>query len=97
MLHTINKSPFASNTLESCLRFVQKDDVILLLEDGVYAALARTSKSHMIETAVKTHAVYAIRADIKARAVETLINGVQLADYNDFVRLLEVHRSNAWL
>ena len=97
MLHTINKSPFATSSLESCLRFVQKDDVILLLEDGVYAAAVNTAKSHLVESALKSNRVYAIQADLKARAVDRLIDGVQLADYNDFVKLLETHRSNAWL
>ena len=97
MLHTVNKSPFSNTALESCLRFIQDGDVLLLLEDGVYAAAASTSKSQLIADMLKTHAVYAIRADVKARGIDTLIDGVKLADYNDFVKLLEDHRSNAWL
>jgi len=97
MLHTVNKSPYANTTLESCLRFVQADDVILLLEDGVYAAASGTSKSHLIEKVLDTHAVYAIQADVKARGLDNLIEGIKLADYQDFVKLLEQHRSNAWL
>ena len=97
MLHTLNKSPYSTSNLESCLRFIRDGDVILLLEDGVYAAAAKTSKSHLIEDAVKKFSVYAIQADVKARALDALIDGVQLADYNDFVKLLEEHRSNAWL
>ncbi|GMQ88438.1 MAG: sulfurtransferase complex subunit TusB [Gammaproteobacteria bacterium] len=97
MLHTVNKSPYANTTLESCLRFVGEGDVILLLEDGVYAAASGTSKSHLIEKALDTHTVYAMQADVKARGVENLIEGVALADYRDFVKLLEKHTSNAWL
>ena len=97
MLHTVNKSPFSNNSLESCLRFVREGDVILLLEDGVYAAAEKTIKSHLVEGVLKTNAVYAIQADIKARGVDALIEGVELADYNDFIKLLESHRSNAWL
>jgi len=97
MLHTVNKSPYANTALESCLRFVQQGDVILLLEDGVYAAAAGTSKAHLIEKALETHPVYAIQADVKARGLENLIEGVELADYTGFVKLLEKHRSNAWL
>lgn len=98
MLHTINKSPYANSALESSLRFLQADDVILLLEDGVYAAAEGTSKSSLIQSALENnHAVYAIQADIKARGVGKLIEGVKLADYNDFVKLLEEHTSNAWL
>ena len=42
MLHTINKSPFQNSALENCLRLARDGDVILLLEDGVYAAAPRT-------------------------------------------------------
>jgi len=97
MLHTVNKSPYSNTALESCLRFIQQDDVILLLEDGVYAAANGTRISHLIEKALDTHSVYAIQADVKARGLQDLITGVKLADYQDFVKLLETHRSNAWL
>ena len=97
MLHTVNKSPYANSSLESCLRFVREGDVILLLEDGVYAAAAGTSKSHLVEDALANHRVYAIRADVKARGLTDLIEGLTLADYSDFVKLLEAHCSNAWL
>ena len=86
-----------ADLLESCLRFVREGDVILLLEDGVYAAAAGTSKSHLVEKALERHKVYAIQADVKARGLDKLIEGVTLADYRGFVWLLEEHRSNAWL
>jgi len=97
MLHTVNKSPHSNTGLESCLRFVRDGDVVLLLEDGVYAAAAGTGKSHIVEQALKSNTVYALQADIKARGLDKLIEGIQLADYNDFVKLLEDHTSNAWL
>ncbi len=96
MLHTVNKSPFAHSSLESCLRFVQAGDVILLMEDGVYAAAGSTSRSHLIEQALKNGPVYAIQADIKARGLTDLVTGIQLADYDKFVELLEQHSSHAW-
>ncbi len=49
MLHTVNKSPFQNSALENCLRLVRDGDVILLLEDGVYASAAGTVKSSLIE------------------------------------------------
>ena len=39
MLHTVNKSPFERNTLETCLSLAKKGSSILLFEDGVYAAV----------------------------------------------------------
>ena len=43
-LNLINKSPFERNCLESCLRLANGDSSILFIEDGVYAALEKTSK-----------------------------------------------------
>lgn len=97
MLHTVNKSPFQNNSLENCLRLLRKDDVILLLEDGVYAAAAGTAKSLLIEQAVKQHPIYAIEADLKARGIDKLISGVRIAGYGDFVDLVEQHPVHAWL
>ena len=97
MLHTVNKSPFQNNSLEDCLRVAQKGDVILLLEDGVYAASAGTAKSSLIEKAMKQNTVYAIDADLKARGLENLIKDVRIASYGDFVDLVEKYTVHAWL
>ncbi len=43
ILHTVNKSPFEKNNLESCLRYAKSGSAILLIEDGIYAALAGTT------------------------------------------------------
>jgi tRNA 2-thiouridine synthesizing protein B len=97
MLHTVNKSPFQNSSLENCLRVAQQGDVILLLEDGVYAASAGTAKSSLIEQAVKRHTVYTIEADLKARGLANLIKEVRVASYGDFVDLVEQHPVHAWL
>ena len=97
MLHTVNKSPFQNSALENCLRLVRKGDVILLLEDGVYAAVAGTAKSSLVEQAVKQHTVYVIEADVKARGLSNLIKDVRIASYGDFVDLVEQHPAHAWL
>lgn len=97
MLHTINKSPFQNSALENCLRLARNGDVILLLEDGVYAAAVETIKSSLIEQAVRRHAVYAIEADLKARGLDKLIKQVHIASYGDFVDLVEKHPVHAWL
>lgn len=97
MLHTVNKSPFQNSALESCLRFARQGDVILLLEDGVYAAVAGTAQSSLIEKAVKQNPVYAIEADLKARGLGNLIKDVRIVGYTDFVDLVELHPVHAWL
>ena len=97
MLHTINKSPFQNSALENCLRIARDGDVILLLEDGVYATAAGTVKSSLIEQAVKRHRVYALEADLKARGLGNLVKDVRVASYGDFVDLVEKHPVHAWL
>ncbi len=97
MLHTVNKSPFQNTTLESCIRFIRPGDVILLLEDGVLAAQADTSKSEMLSTAMQKAEVYALQADLKARALTNLVSGVKITDYVGFVELVENHSTHAWL
>ncbi len=97
MLHTVNKSPFQNSALDDCMRLARPGDAILLLEDGVYAAMAGTVKSLLIERAVKQCAIYALDADIRARGIANLISGVRMASYGDFVDLVEKHPVHAWL
>ena len=97
MLHTINKSPFESSTLQDCVRFIGDDDIVLLFEDGVYAAIDNSKKSDVINAILKTNKVYALQADLKARGINSLIDGVEIADYEKFVDLVEEHPVQAWL
>jgi tRNA 2-thiouridine synthesizing protein B len=98
MLHTVNKSPFQNGSLESCLRCVGSNDVVLLLEDGVFAASSGTGKSALIEqTLPKVKGICAIAADVKARGLTRLIPGVTLVDYEGFVDLVAEHSIHAWL
>jgi len=97
VLHTVNKSPYSNSALENCLGRAGAGNVILLLEDGVYAAAAGTTKSHLIEAALREHEVYAIGADLAARGLDRLIEGVRVADYDVFVDLVEQHTVHAWL
>ena len=92
ILHTVNKSPFSQNTLRSCLRVVSNEDSVVLIEDGVYAALDDSSCSELIKNALQRVAVYSLLPDLKARGIEQrIIHGIQTIDYNDFVSLTEKH------
>ena len=42
MLHIVNKSPFQTSTLKTCLRMAQPGSAVLLIEDGVYGATQGT-------------------------------------------------------
>lgn len=96
ILHTVNKSPTAQSTFYDCLRFVSTSDPlqqtkpnakILLIEDGVYAALKNTESAKAIQQS--NLVFYAIDADIIARGLTPLImSSIQLIDYSEFVRLV---------
>ncbi|XOV88565.1 MAG: sulfurtransferase complex subunit TusB [Pseudomonadota bacterium] len=84
ILHTVNKSPGMSGALAACLRFRLPGDALLLLEDGVYAALD-TPDSCLRDY---PDTVYALSADVIARGLNAgLLPGVSLVDYPGFVTL----------
>lgn len=90
MLHTVNKSPFERNSLDSCLRLAKKGSAILLFEDGVYGAMKGTTASDKMAGAVKDNSVYVLGPDMNARglAEDQLIDGIKVVDYEGFVDLV---------
>ena len=54
MLHTVNKSPFERNTLESCISLAKSGSSVLLIEDGVIGAMKGTVHSQKIADAMET-------------------------------------------
>ena len=52
MLHTINKSPFGSNSFQTSVRFLQPGDPVLFIEDGVYGVQANNKFSDLIRGGV---------------------------------------------
>lgn len=97
MLFTVNKSPYTHSNLESCLRLAPAGAPLVLYEDGVYAAAAGTRAADLVRRALAQHPVYAIEADLKARGIERLIDGVRVIDYSGFVELVEKHPVVPWL
>jgi len=100
ILNTVNKSPFERNSLESCLKFANSGDPVLLFEDGVYAVLKGTSFEAQIKTALDSQSIYVLGPDLKARGFSEnrVIDGVKLVDYAGFVDLAaETDKVQAWL
>ena len=99
MLHTVNKSPFASNTLEICLKYAKQGSAVLLIEDGVYAATTGTTVSQRLLDALATVSIYALKSDVEARGMQhRLMDGIKLVDYGGFVDLVvEHHAVQSWL
>lgn len=90
MLHTVNKSPFEKNSLDTCLRLSKAGSCVLLLEDGVYGALRGTSMESRVCASMQQRKFYALSADLKARGLQSaqLIAGIEAVGYDQFVELV---------
>jgi tRNA 2-thiouridine synthesizing protein B len=99
MLHTVNKSPFDHNALETCLKFATQGSALLLIEDGVYAATRDTAVSTRVQEAMKSVSIYALKPDVEARGIQNrVMDGVRLVDYGGFVDLVVEHNAvQSWL
>ncbi len=100
LLHTVNKSPFERNTLESCLRVAEDGAGILLIEDGVYGALDNTAVTDLIKQRMGNLNVYVLGPDIEARGLSNqgLIDGIESVDFGGFVDLVEKYSATqSWL
>lgn len=96
ILHVVNKSPYERNSLDTCVGFVQDGDAVLLIEDGVYAAVKggkAAAKLAGLDVAV-------LGPDLAARGItaDKLIDGLKVVDYADFVDLsVAKDKVQSWL
>ncbi|NDU85877.1 MAG: sulfurtransferase complex subunit TusB [Ferrovum sp.] len=98
MLHIINKSPFVSSTLETCLE-VATGGSVLLIEDAVYGAVAGTILEKKVSAAQTKLKLHVLGPDLEARGMSgALIPGVEKIDYAGFVDLVSRHKTcQSWL
>lgn len=98
MLNIINKSPFNSNTLASCLHYAPPNSAILFIEDGVYAAIQATELAEKLKKVFSYFKFYALKPDVETRGIlEKLLPEIQLIDYAEFVDLtLQHHPIQTW-
>lgn len=100
MLHIVNKSPFDRNALDSCLRLAKSGSSILLIEDGVYAAVAKAAQADKIVGRMEDYSFYVLGPDVAARGLSdiALIDGINVVDYEGFVGLVTDHEATqSWL
>jgi tRNA 2-thiouridine synthesizing protein B len=99
MLHIINKSPFQTSTLDSCLAMAQPGNAVLLIEDGIYAVTSGSGAEAKVREASSKLKFYALKPDTEARGMTAkVIAGVTLVDYAGFVDLVAEHNtSHSWL
>ena len=96
MLFIVNKSPYQTDNLKSCLKLADSTTPVLLYEDAVYGAASGTTLEPMIKEALEKHEIFALEPDLKARAIDKLIDGIKVIDYLGFVTLVEKHNVNSW-
>ena len=100
-LHTVNKSPFERNSLDTCLSITGSGSTVLMIEDGVAGALQNTTASPAIADAMSKGVNFAVLGeDLDARGLskDRVIDGVNVVDYAGFVQLAADHDNvQSWL
>lgn len=99
-LHTVNKSPFERNSLDTCVKHLSAGDSMLMIEDAVIGARQGSTAAALVEAAMKSGTVYLLGSDLAARGMspEDVVAGTKIVDYGGFVDLVTGHdRTVAWL
>jgi tRNA 2-thiouridine synthesizing protein B len=93
-LYTYNKSPDAgAERLKACLRMLASGDSLLLLEDGVYAALHMGKGTELRNMLPSGVALHTLAPDLAARGISAKIPAdFSSIDYSGFVRLCLTHQ-----
>ena len=100
MLHVVNKSPFDRPALESCLRLAKAGSSVLLIEDGVYAAMSQATSADAFAARKDDLKFYVLGPDVSARGLDdkALIDSISVVDYGGFVDLVVEHdATQSWL
>jgi tRNA 2-thiouridine synthesizing protein B len=88
-LHLVNKAHPASNALASCLAHCRSGDSVLLIEDGVYGAVAAVWPAD----ALPGVSLFVIADDVEARGLMARLHpDFQAVDYHGFVSLAASHQ-----
>jgi len=100
ILHLVNKSPTDRNAFDTCFRMASPGDSILLIEDGVYAALANAEFAAKITSRLDDFSFYVLGPDVAARGLDDtpFIDDVNVVDYEGFVDLVAENKvTQSWL
>ena len=93
ILHTLNALP-DTQAFSSCLSILSAEDTLLLLGDGVYAALPEPLA--VLERSGA--AICALKSDVAAAGLTDVLPAhIRQVDYDEFVALTEKYpRQQAW-
>lgn len=88
-LHTVNKNLASNSALRDCLANVVANSTVLLIEDGVYNAVAGSLAARLLQQHSKKIAIKALQADVLARGLgDLLIEEAKIVADSDFVYLV---------
>jgi len=82
------------------MRLAKAGGGVLLIEDGVYGAIAGTAQSELVENRKDDLKLFVLGPDLAARGLadKPLIDGVTVVDYGGFVDLAAEHDAvHSWL
>jgi len=93
MLHILRHSPHSESRFTSCLRAVNANQSLLLIEDAVYGLLPGTSTRNALEYLPASVNLYAMEADLQARglALDDLSSRIRAVNYAMMVELCAEH------
>jgi len=91
MLHIINSSPAQTSALRSCLLRLMPDSALLLIENGVYAAIKSDDNSEIWTGLPDNVKLYVLESDLDARGIsaDEIDARFTSTDYSGFVDLVE--------
>lgn len=91
MLHTLSHSPWQCD-IEALVRMLREGDDLLLIQDGVLAAIEGSRFVEILTNAPIS--VSALKEDIDARGLTGQISAkIDVVGYTDFVNLTVTHAS----
>ena len=89
MLHTVSHSPWQCD-IEEIFRILRKGDDLLLIQDGVLAAVEGNRFVEKLNNAPISVSV--LKADVEARGlIGQISTKIDVVSYNDFVELAIKH------
>ena len=98
MLHIVKRSPYESSALSNAVNYLVHDDIMLLTEDGIYAAKKGGKYESLLKNIIQKNEVYCLLADIKARGIQDneIIENVKIIDYKGLVEKVIEHNPMTW-
>lgn len=91
MLHIINSSPTQTTALQSCLLRIRSGNTLLLIENGVYAALKSEINDGVWRGLPGEVRLFVLESDLDARGLskDEVDDRFDAVDYAGFVDLVE--------